>query len=38
MWVVLLKSKSGPALADDLKVILSSERKPERISTDQETV
>ena len=36
-WVVPLKNKTGPSLANVFKVILSSGRKPEKIMTDQGT-
>ena len=36
-WIVPIKSKTGPALVEALKVILSSGRKPEKIMTDQGT-
>ena len=36
-WIVPLKSKTGPALVEALKVILTSGRKPEKIMTDQGT-
>ena len=36
-WIVSIKSKTGPALVEAFKVILSSGRKPHKIMTDQET-
>ena len=36
-WLVPIKSKTGPALVEALKIILSSGRKPEKIMTDQGT-
>ena len=36
-WIVPIKSKSGPALVEAFKVILSSGRKPQKIMTDQGT-
>jgi transposase InsO family protein len=36
-WVIPLKNKTGPALVDAFKIILSSGRKPEKIMTDQGT-
>ena len=36
-WIVPIKSKTGPALVEAFKVILSSGRKPEKIMTDQGT-
>jgi hypothetical protein len=36
-WVVPLKNKTGPALVEAFKVILTSGRKPEKIMTDQGT-
>ena len=35
VWVVPIKSKTGPALVEEFKVILLSGRKPEKIMTDQ---
>ena len=34
-WIVPIKSKTGPALVEAFKVILSSGRKPRKIMTDQ---
>ena len=34
-WLVPIKSKTGPALVEAFKVILSSGRKPHKIMTDQ---
>ena len=34
-WIVPIKSKTGPALVEAFKVILSSGRKPHKIMTDQ---
>jgi transposase InsO family protein len=36
-WIVPIKSKTGPALVEAFKVILSSGRKPQKIMTDQGT-
>jgi hypothetical protein len=36
-WLVPIKSKTGPALVEAFKVILSSGRKPQKIMTDQGT-
>ena len=36
-WIVPIKSKTGPALVEAFKVILSSGRKPHKIMTDQGT-
>ena len=36
-WVVPLKTKTGPALVDAFKVILKSNRKPQKIQTDEGT-
>ena len=36
-WMVPVKSKTGPALVEAFKVILTSGRKPEKIMTDQGT-
>ena len=36
-WIVPIKSKTGPALVEDFKVILSSDRKPNKIMTDEGT-
>ena len=36
-WIVPIKSKTGPALVEAFKVILSSRRKPHKIMTDQGT-
>ena len=36
-WIVPIKSKTGPALVEAFKVILSSSRKPHKIMTDQGT-
>ena len=36
-WVIPLKAKTGPALVEAFKVILSSGRKPEKILTDRGT-
>ena len=36
-WIVPVKSKTGPALVEAFKVILTSGRKPEKIMTDQGT-
>ncbi len=36
-WIVPLKTKTGPALVEAFKVILKSERKPQKIQTDQGT-
>ena len=36
-WIVPIKSKTGPALVEAFKVILSSSRKLEKIMTDQGT-
>ena len=36
-WLVPIKSKTGPALVEAFKVILSSGRKPHKIMTDQGT-
>jgi hypothetical protein len=35
VWVIPIKSKTGPALVEAFKVILLSGRKPEKIMTDQ---
>ncbi|CAB4022698.1 uncharacterized transposon-derived, partial [Paramuricea clavata] len=36
-WLVPIKSKTGPAIVEAFKVILSSGRKPQKIMTDQGT-
>ncbi len=36
-WIVPIKSKTGPALVEAFKVMLSSGRKPNKIMTDQGT-
>ncbi len=36
-WIVPLKNKTGPALVEAFKVILKSDRKPQKIQTDQGT-
>ncbi len=36
-WIVPLKNKTGPALVEVFKVILESDRKPQKIQTDQGT-
>ena len=36
-WIVPIKSKTGPALVEAFKVILSSGKKPHKIMTDQGT-
>ena len=36
-WIVPIQSKTGPALVEAFKVILSSGRKPHKIMTDQGT-
>ena len=36
-WIIPVKSKTGPALVEAFKVILSSGRKPHKIMTDQGT-
>ena len=37
LWVIPLKNKTGPALVTAFKKILESDRKPEKIQTDQGT-
>ena len=37
LWVIPLKTKTGPALVTAFKVILESGRKPQKIQTDQGT-
>ena len=37
LWVIPLKTKTGPALVTAFKIILESGRKPQKIQTDQGT-